>query len=148
MRPVLGKIGTVSHDQSSAEPSGGPGGSPDVSVDVEHRGDDVVLHVRGELDLRTTSTLTDAVEAAMDAEPSVMVIDLSGVGFLASRGLEALLVAHQSAGETLVRVVATTRATVRPLEVSGLRGSLNVYESLTAALAADGTGDSSESEGT
>jgi len=143
---VLGKIRTMSDDQRSAEPAGGPAGEPDVTVDVEHHGDDVVLHVQGELDLHTTPTLTGAVEAAMRAEPSVMVIDLSGVGFIASRGLEALIVAHQSAGETLVRVVATSRATVRPLEVTGLRASLNVYDSLTAALAADGTVDSPETE--
>jgi len=132
----------MSHDQSREEPSAGPG----VTVNVEHRGDDVVLHVRGELDLCTTAILTAAIETAVRAEPSVMVIDLSGVGFLASCGLEALLVAHQSTDKISLRVVATSRATLRPLKVSGLIENLNVYESLTAALPADRTADSRQNE--
>ena len=112
-----------------------------VTVEVANRGAGVVLHVRGELDLRTASRLTDAVEDAMRDVPPVLVIDLSAVDFLASRGLEALVLAHQAAGETAVRVVANSGPTVRALQVSGLRGFLNVHDSVTEALAGGAAGD-------
>jgi anti-sigma B factor antagonist len=108
-----------------------------VTVEVAQRGDGVVLHVSGELDLLTASRLTHAIEDALRDGPTVLVIDLSAVGFLASRGLEALVLAQQSAGETSVRVVANSGPTVRALQVSGLRGYLSVHDSVTEALADD-----------
>ncbi|MGH3876523.1 MAG: STAS domain-containing protein [Actinophytocola sp.] len=117
-------------DETVDEPSGR------AAVGVEHHGDGVVLHVSGELDLLTTPTLTDAITGAMRAEPTVLVIDLSAVEFIASRGLEALLMAHQSAGKTSVRVVSNSMATARSLDVSGLTDHLHVFGTVASALAA------------
>jgi len=58
----------MAHDLSRVEPSA----EPDATVDVEHRAEDVVLHVREELNLRATAVLTGAVETAVRAEPSVL----------------------------------------------------------------------------
>ena len=124
-------------DRSSGQASGGSAHADGVEIEAERVDEGVVLHVSGDLDLLTTSALTDAVAQELRGSPAALVIDLSGVGFIASRGLEALVIAHQSAGEGVVRVVVTTRAIMRPLSLTGLLGVLRVYESVPAALAAD-----------
>jgi anti-sigma B factor antagonist len=126
----------VTEHETEHETAGEPADA--VTVEVAHRGDGVVLHVSGELDLGTASRLTEAVEDALRDGPSVLVIDLSAVEFLASRGLEVLVLAQQAAGKTSVRVVANSGPTVRALRVSGLRGYLDVHDSVTDALANDG----------
>ena len=131
----------MTHDDTPDETAHAPSSSDTVAalvdVGVEHREDGVVLHVSGELDLLTTPTLTDAITGAMREEPTVLVIDLSAVEFIASRGLEALLMAHQSAGHTSVKVVSNSTATDRSLDVSGLADHLHVYDTVASALAAD-----------
>jgi anti-anti-sigma factor len=112
-----------------------PGDPFGVTVDVEHHGSAVVLRVAGELDLLTTPTLSDACTAALASRPPVLVIDLSGVTFLASVGMSAIVAAHQTAGaHTKVRVVGGSRDTLRPITVTGLDTLLSVYPALAAAL--------------
>jgi anti-sigma B factor antagonist len=112
-----------------------PGDQFGVSVDVEHRGSTVVLHVAGELDLLTTPTLTEACSQELTRRPPVLVIDLTGVTFLASVGMSAIVAAHEKGGEhTKVRVVSGSRDTLRPIRVTGLDNLLAVYPALSAAL--------------
>jgi anti-sigma B factor antagonist len=106
-----------------------------VTVDVEKHGDAVVLRVAGELDLLTTPTLTQACSQQLRNRPPVLVIDLSGVTFLASVGMSAIVAAHEEGGEhTKVRVVGSSRDTLRPIHVTGLDTLLSVYSELSAAL--------------
>jgi anti-sigma B factor antagonist len=112
-----------------------PGDPYGVTVNVEHYGSAVVLLVAGELDLLTTPTLSDACTVALAGRPPVLVIDLSGVTFLASVGMSAIVAAHQTAGaHTKVRVVGGSRDTLRPIMVTGLDTLLSVYPALSAAL--------------
>ncbi len=112
-----------------------PGGRFDATVDVERHGAAVVLRVAGELDLLTTPKLTEACDTALREVPPVLVIDLTGVTFLASVGMSAIVAAHQAAGEdTKVRVVGGTRETLRPIVVTGLDSLLSLYPELSAAL--------------
>lgn len=114
-----------------------PGNAFDVTIDVENHGDAVALRVAGELDMLTTPKLAESVTRELAAHPAVLVIDLADVTFLASSAMAAIVAAHQNAGtDTAVRIVATSRATARPLEVAGLDGYLSVYSSLDDALAA------------
>ena len=107
----------------------------EVTVAVERRDDAVVLRVAGELDMLTTAKLEDSITRELAAYPSVLVLDLSEVGFLASRAMAAIVTAHREAGErTGLRIVATGRTTARPLEVAGLTGYLSIFASLEAAL--------------
>ncbi|HEX6360781.1 STAS domain-containing protein [Actinophytocola sp.] len=112
-----------------------PGDQFGVSVDVEQHGDAVVLHVAGELDLLTTPTFAEACSQELRRRPPVLVIDLTGVTFLASVGMSAIVAAHEAAGEhTKVRVVGGNRDTLRPIRVTGLDNLLSVYPELSAAL--------------
>ena len=113
-----------------------PGDHFGATVDVEQHGAAVVLHVTGELDLLTTPVLSQACETALRRRPPVLVIDLTGVTFLASVGMSAIVAAHEAGGEeTKVRVVGAGRDTMRPIRVTGLDNLLSVYPDLSAALA-------------
>lgn len=57
--------------------------------------DDGVIHLHGEIDASTVSTLTEHL-AATEGD---VVIDLSGVGFIDSSGLRALIGAKQKIDE-------------------------------------------------
>lgn len=114
-----------------------PGDQFGATVDVEHHGDAVVLRVAGELDLLTTPTLAQACSQQLQNRPPVLVIDLTGVTFLASVGMSAIVAAHEEGGEhTKVRVVSGTRDTLRPIHVTGLDTLLAIYPTLPAALEA------------
>lgn len=110
-----------------------PGDEFDVTVDVENHYTAVVLRVAGELDMLTTPKLTESITRELLAYPAVLVIDLTDVTFLASSAMAAIVAAHEEA--RAVRVVATSRETVRPLEVAGLTSYLAVYDTLDDALA-------------
>jgi anti-sigma B factor antagonist len=112
-----------------------PGDQFGVSVDVEHRGPAVVLRVAGELDMLTAPTLAEACARELARRPPVLVIELTGVTFLASVGMSAIVAAHEAGGEhTKVRVVTDNRDTLRPIRVTGLDSLLAIYPALSAAL--------------
>lgn len=119
--------------------------SPDASstdllnVFQERRGAAVVVRFAGEIDLTSVSAVRAAVTAALaDATaPHPVVLDLTGVGFLASAGLAELQTADQRAADqhTPLRIVATGRAVLRPLEVTGMAEALDIRPDITTALA-------------
>ncbi|MBV1852799.1 STAS domain-containing protein [Catellatospora tritici] len=67
---------------------------------VEHTIEDglAVVRVRGEIDLMTAGALRDELCAAVQAAPVVMV-DMSGVGFLDSTGVRSLFDAYKCASD-------------------------------------------------
>ncbi|MEJ2863681.1 STAS domain-containing protein [Actinomycetospora flava] len=110
---------------------------PEGSVTLEQVPEGVVLAVAGALDLSLASTLRRTVERAARLRPSVLVIDLTAVTFLASVGMAELVRAHRQSGEdTAVRVVATGRLVLRPLQVTRLTDELALHDTLADALAA------------
>lgn len=78
----------------------------------------MVLTVEGDVDVATASVLRRAVDEALaEAGPRPLVIDLTGVTFLASRGLSTLVEAHReaSASSPLRVVVDHTQTAHWPL---------------------------------
>jgi anti-sigma B factor antagonist len=63
----------------------------DLTFDVDHRGDDTVIVVSGELDLQTAPALRERVDSLVAEGSRSIVLDLAGVSFLDSSGLGALL---------------------------------------------------------
>ncbi|MEU4248704.1 STAS domain-containing protein [Amycolatopsis sp. NPDC026612] len=97
----------------------------------------VVVEVAGDVDTTTAPALVRAADEALAEQPPVLVVDLSRVEFLASPGLTALLTIHRNAGAgTAVRIVAAGRATLRPIQLTGLEESLSLFPTRDAALAA------------
>lgn len=108
----------------------------DLTVRSEARGDAVVLWLEGDVDVVTAPVVNEAIKNALQERPRVLVVELSGVGFLASAGLSELVVGHRLAGErTEFLVVAPGRATSRPLEAVGLTETFGVFPTLDDALA-------------
>jgi anti-sigma B factor antagonist len=101
----------------------------------------VLLEVDGEVDTLTAVRLEAALNAALDAAgagDTAVVVDLSGVTFLASSGLAVLI-----GGARRMRVsggrlylVAASRAVTRPLEVTGADALFDVHGDVASALAA------------
>lgn len=93
-----------------------------------------VLTVGGEVDALSAPQLQSGIDDALGNEPAVLVVDLSGVGFFGSAGLSVLLLAVRAVAKDGLRVVASPQVR-RPIEVTGLDGILDMFETLQDALA-------------
>jgi len=110
---------------------------PEGSVSLEQVPEGVVVVVVGPLDLALAATLRRSVERAARLRPALVVIDLSRVTFLASVGMAELVRASRQLGEEVaVRVVATGRVVLRPLQLTRLTDELAIHETVADALAA------------
>lgn len=96
----------------------------------------VVLRVSGEVDMLTAPTLADHVRRHFDGPARALVFDLTGVDFLGSAGLAVLAEAatHASEAGVPIRVVATSHAVLRPLQVTGLDGVLATTPDVATAV--------------
>jgi anti-anti-sigma factor len=110
--------------------------TPDgFSVRVEDAGDTVVLNVTGEVDMATAPALEESIKGALERAPETLVVDLSGVGFLASAGMSVLISGNQQAGErTRFRLVAVGSATLRPMELTGIAAEFSIHPTRDQAL--------------
>jgi len=82
----------------------------------------VTVSVAGEVDTFTAPTLRSALDSELERQPPELVLDLRGVRFLGSGGLAVLVQTQVSADARgiALRLIATTRPVIRPLEVTGL----------------------------
>lgn len=113
---------------------------PRLSFDTREVDDAVVVEATGEVDLDTAPRLREAIAVALDeAADGACVVDLTGVTYLGSAGLTALVDATREAAarqEPLRIVVDANRPVIRPIEITGLDQVLNLYHSVEEALAA------------
>ena len=97
----------------------------------------VTLTVTGDVDLSNAERVYKALTEAL--APGVPVIaDLSGVGFIDSRGVSALVRARHEAVHVAAApiLVVPSEAVARVLDLAGTEGVLPVYRDQAAALAA------------
>ena len=83
----------------------------------------------GEVDSSSAPLLRKHLDAVLDGDDvSELTIDLDGVTFLDSAGLCVLAAAHRRAVKDGVRlrVLASSRAVIRPLQITGLWDLLGV----------------------
>ena len=82
----------------------------------------VAVSAVGEVDTFSAPPLCSLLEAQLERRPPVLVLDLSGIRFLGSAGLAALVETHRTAQarDISLRLIANTRPVIRPLEVTGL----------------------------
>jgi len=103
----------------------------------------VVLRVSGELDMLTAPVLTEHVQEQFNRDatsaPRTVVFDLTRVSFLGSAGLAVLAHAQTAAADRgdAVQIVATARAVLRPLEVTGLDKVLDIRPDMPAGHDSD-----------
>lgn len=93
-----------------------------VRIDVVPHGRSVTLSATGEIDSSSAPVLGRSLDGVLDGELDQLTVDLCGVTFLDSAGLSLLARARRRAGEQQVsmRVLASSRAVVRPLQITGL----------------------------
>ena len=101
-----------------------------LQIEVESGADETVVRVVGDLDLATETEIRGPLVKAAESSPRV-VIDATGLGFVDSSGLRALLVGREqceAAGGQLVLRNASP-GLLRLVEVAGLSGVLLVESS-------------------
>lgn len=108
-----------------------------LKLESHHRGTTIVVVVAGEIDLLVADRLRELLTEQVSAHPEVLVIDLEEVQFFGSTGLTTLALIQRTAREEGVdlRVVATSRATLRPLQITGMADEFAIYASRRDALA-------------
>jgi anti-sigma B factor antagonist len=144
-------VTAVSDASVSGSASGAHGADPfgaglplDTAVSRPQPGT-VLLQVDGEIDTLTAPRMQAGMNTALDAlaatpAGAALVVDLSGVTFLASSGLAVLVdgARRATAAGRRLHVVAATRVVTRPLELTGADTLFATYADLPSALAAVG----------
>lgn len=115
--------------------------SPAGSVGLERSDGVAIVRVTGALDLAMAPKVEQVIDRVARLGCPVVVIDLTGTNFLASVGMAVLLRAHRQLNQAGpppigVRVVATGRTVLRPLQMTRLVDELDLYATLSEALRA------------
>jgi len=110
-----------------------------VRVDVVRIGPTVRVIASGEIDSSSSLVLESHLDGVLENRPDELVVDLCAVTFLDSAGLCVLASAHRRAQEqqTSMRLLASSRAVARPLQITGL------WQLLGAEQVEAGSGDQS-----
>jgi anti-sigma B factor antagonist len=112
-----------------------PIGGELVTFDVSQADASAAVRAAGEIDSTTAPLLNQHLTELLDGQVRELTVDLRGVSFLDSAGLCVLATAHRRAvrQDVRLRVLASSRAVVRPLQITGL------WDLLRAEQVADAT---------
>lgn len=127
---------------STRDAGSGPDHGTPLRVVVEEAGPALVVRVSGEIDMNTAPALNDrlatAFATAAAANHPGVVVDFSGVEFLASVGLSVLVAHHQlgAANGTPMHLVVGSRAVLRSIKSAQLDQLFTLHSTLEDALAA------------
>ncbi len=93
-----------------------------ISLDVSGSGPAVCVSASGEIDSTSAPVLRQELDALLDGDIRELTVDLGQVTFLDSAGLCVLAAAHRRAvrQDVTMRVLASSRAVIRPLQITGL----------------------------
>lgn len=133
------------HDEHGSEPS------LTVTSSDSADGRAVVVAASGEVDMGTAPQLRraihDAFVHAAETAATAVVVDLSGVAFMSSPGLGALISAHDVAVERSMSLLVATGAeqgVLRPLQATYLHTVLDAHPTVEDALRAVPAREASE----
>ena len=95
-----------------------------------------MAHLAGDIDFTVAPPLRRSVLEHVDERVVLLVADLLEVSLLSAAGIDALLDLHEisAAQEVAMRVVARTRAVLRPLHLTGAHRRLALYATVDDAL--------------
>lgn len=93
-----------------------------ASIDVSRADASAAVRAAGEIDSTTAPLLDQHLTELLDSSVRELTVDLRAVSFLDSAGLCVLATAHRRAvrQDVRMRVLASSRAVVRPLQITGL----------------------------
>ncbi len=98
--------------------------------------DSVVVTVRGSLDIDSATVLGTTLEQVLERPHPRIVVDLSGVEFCDSTGLDPFVAGHDRAHRAggWLRLAAPSECMRRLIETAGLPGRIGVYPGVAEAL--------------
>jgi anti-sigma B factor antagonist len=107
----------------------------DLVLNVARRHQAAVLEVSGDLDITTSSALTERLLGLVHDGERRVVIDLEGVRFIDSSGLAALVLGRNEAHQqgTTLALVTTNSGTRKLLTISQLDEVLPLFTSVDEA---------------
>jgi anti-sigma B factor antagonist len=111
--------------------------SVDISVSQTTAGDVPIVAVSGEVDVYSAPALKDNITEILQSGVTTLIVDLSGVAFLDSTGLGALVEARAAtsdAGGSLPLVCSQERI-LKLFTITGLDGVFTIYPSIGDAVA-------------
>ncbi|MER7408462.1 STAS domain-containing protein [Streptomyces sp. NPDC000070] len=110
---------------------------PGLSIDHTTVDGVRVLTLRGEIDHTVKNELTEALLAFDGAPRPRTVVDLSGVTFMDSSGINVLIAAHQSMSDAQgwLRLAGARNSVLRVLELVGLDQVIGCHSTVEQALA-------------
>ena len=92
-----------------------------LTVEIIEPAPQARITAAGEIDSSSAPLLRAQLDGLFDGPLTELTIDLSAVTFLDSAGLCVLAAAHRRAGSDVrLRVLASSRAVIRPLQITGL----------------------------
>jgi anti-sigma B factor antagonist len=109
----------------------------ELKVTCRHQGEYVVMSVQGEIDLYTVPRLQRELTSVLTAGgPVRLIVDLSGVDFCDSTGVNVLLAGHRQAREAGgdLELAAPRPAVRKILQVTGLEAVFTVIENPPQAV--------------
>jgi stage II sporulation protein AA (anti-sigma F factor antagonist) len=110
-----------------------------LTFDPDHGGDVVVARLEGEIDAANALELRFALAARLPSTASVLALDLSGVSYLDSSGIELLFELSRSLAarrQTIRLIVPETAPIRRVLELSSVESVAPIDCDLADALRA------------
>jgi anti-sigma B factor antagonist len=104
---------------------------PYLAITTERRGQQLVLRLRGELDVCNVDSLGQVLDGVLERAPQTLVVDLAGLGFADCAGLSALVAARArlaAQGHQLI-VINAQPVVRRLLAVTGLDAVFGLSDS-------------------
>ena len=113
------------------------GGSVQLSVSQTSAGNVPILAVTGEVDVYSAPEVKERIGELIHSGPATLIIDLSGVAFLDSTGLGALVEARTAAAEAggSLPIVCTQERILKLFTITGLDGVFSIHPDVGAAVA-------------
>lgn len=109
-----------------------------MEIIEEAKGRVAVVKARGRLDSATSGSFAQRLDHLASAPEARMVVDFSGVDFVSSAGLRAVLlvVKKVKSANGAVALCAVQAPVLEVLDITGFASMIDIHSDLTSALAA------------
>ena len=107
-----------------------------MKVKIQNYNDVTVVELQGELDADVAELFRDTITDIITKHKTGIVLDMSGVGFIDSRGLEQLLWSRDHCNENKreLRLAGLDENCMRILEITRLANEFGHYVELAEAV--------------
>jgi anti-sigma B factor antagonist len=110
----------------------------EISVSRTNAGDVPIVAVSGEVDVYSAPALKDNITELLESGVTTLIVDLSGVAFLDSTGLGALVEARAATSDAggSLPIVCSQERILKLFTITGLDGVFTIHSSIGDAVAA------------